>query len=497
MDSGAMLVGLGSDLLGHLRQTVAVAFCAECARRADIAIFFALLLLLAVQGTPSRATGLRNLLFVLTAGTLAVLLVKLAGLIPDKPDMLSAALWLSALWGAAWLLGKLALANRIAGMRDARYPLLPATGKDTGLLPSQSDFVNEVLIPAVMQGRGFRAVGIHGGWGSGKTRIVEGLHVRLHDHAAVSVQINIWEYQNHDDLQWGVLESLYAHPRTLASHAWLSYPLFMPLMRWMRSGLVKFKIALFGSEISGDGQLRLYWQGYLQKAVARHARAGHRVVFILDEIDRATPAAVQAALTLIQRSLSLEAISVVVPYVQEQIQHKAFNPILAASGDIRATAAAWMIENLSDPYGDTAVRYAKCQEAAVDAFYLSLAGRWADSPERQNDYFAWMEEKYLRTRYSVPPLNRDDAESILRLPQIAALVESNCKDKVSEAVAALETVLEKLAKRGGRLSIRALLGEAMYVFGLMPGNKELSPAAQVALIVGLAINKPDFQEETP
>lgn len=494
IDVGSLISEAGS-LFGKMGHLLAASLRGE-AQRAFWWPFFILIFLFAVQGTPVRTAALRNILFVLTAAMLALCLVGLSALIPDQPTMLSAALWLSALYGGTWLLGKLALANRIAGMRDARYALLPAAGDGAGLLSSQSRFVEEVLIPAVMGRGGFRAVGIHGGWGSGKSRIVEGLHARLHGSGAVSVQINIWEYQNYDDLQWGVLESLYTHPRTLASHAWLSFPLFMPLMRWFRSGLVKFKIALLGSEISGDGQLRLYWQGYLQKAVARHARAGRRVVFILDEIDRATPAAVQAAITLIQRSLTLEAVSVVVPYVPEQIRHKAFNPMFASSSDIRATAAAWLIENLHEPYGGTTVSYAGSQEAETDAFYLRLAKRWVDSPELQNDYFAWMEDKYLRTRYSVPPIDSEDAEDILRLPQIANLIRENCGDKASEAVEALKIALENLAKLGQDLPIRALLGEAMHVFSLKPGSKGLSPAAQIALIVGLAIKNPDFREET-
>lgn len=468
-------------------------FLGDGVGRAIFAIFLALLLLLAVQGTPSRAAGLRILLFVLTAGTLALLLAKLACLIPDKPGMLSAALWTAALWAAAWLLGKLALANRIAGLRDARHAIAPGGAGSASLLPSQLAFISDVLIPAVMQGDDFHAIGIQGGWGSGKTRIADGLYACLEagtagtdGHAAVPVRINIWEYQDHGDLQWGMLESLYAHPRSLEAHAWLSFPLLMPLMRWMRSGLVKFKIALFGSEVSGDGQLRLYWQGYLQKAVARHARAGRRVVFILDEIDRATPAAVQAALTLIQRSLALEGVSVVMPYVPEQIRHKAFNPILAASGDIRATAAAWLIENIHDPYAGAPATAVKSQEEAADTLYLKLIERWSESTGRQHDYFVWMEEKYLRMRFPVPRLDKGDAGAILRLPQIAVLVEENCKGGVKEAEAALEKAFVSLAASGQSLTIRALLGEAMDVLSRYPGEASLSPAEQIALIVGLA-----------
>ncbi len=450
-----------------------------------------------VQATPSRHAMVRLAglaLTILAAANFAIAGAAFMGCVPGAAGSFLSAL---LIFVGVWAVGKAVLAFHFAGLRDARYPLRRTPGHPP--LPSQQPLLDE-LHTWVDTTHGPMCMGLDGRWGAGKSTIADSFVDRLNQaphhqvtRPCVAVKISVWEYQGLYDLQWGVLQALYAHPASLRRLGWLQFPLWMWLFTWIKFGLVKVKVSLFGSQVNGDGELHLPWQDHLEIAVGRLVRRGIRIVLVLDEADRATPRVAQVAFTLIQRSLQLSGVLVLLPFVQPQIREKAFSPLLIESEDIKTTAFAWFRENLDDARPTTgaatfteAVRY-QCPEDAIpdsERLFREYAYYWLDHPELHNEYFRRMESKYLQIRKLVQPLGLDDLLAIARLP----MVRGQFLRYFGEAG------YEELRKWGEdhygqlrdvqRLTPRTLIGEWLWLFDRAPTG--LRAGECLALVIAKA-----------
>lgn len=221
-------------------------------------------------------------------------------------------------------------------------------------LPSQRKVVD--ALTRASAGRSDLApniIALRGEWGTGKTAC---MHLYEHEMAqaarvpgqrrAATVWFDCWRHQADTlpemSLFWQVASS-YA---LLWPLGWL----FVPALRLYISRIplvLKAEWKLGGGTIAFDSNSfkelpkALFWQHRLEILVRGALRSGfHRVVIVLEDIDRCAPQAAQVYVTLIRRFLAVPGVSVLVPYVDQQLSAKVFNPIGRQLPDLAATTQA-------------------------------------------------------------------------------------------------------------------------------------------------------------
>lgn len=473
-----------------------------------------LCLVLLAQAKPPRGQMSRFLMLALTvvaSANAALAGMSTAGEFPKAAQELANFL---CLFGGFWIVAKVAHAHRFAALRDARHPgslLPPATD-----LPSQAAFLAELrgMIRGASLSSG-TVLGIKGRWGSAKSYLLDRLLQTLpHPPAGelpcrcVAVKVNVWEYQNYGDLQWGILQALYAHPESLVRFGWMGQPVMAVMLAWLRMKLVRVKLSLFNGAVEGDAHLRLAWQEHLEKAVGRLAARGFRVVVALDEIDRAAAPSAQSALTLVHRSLNLPGVVVLLPYVREQVREKAFNPFVLELEDLKATAFAWFVSEMekvrrqpkaekesavsqvppgNDPYAGLG---GLPKPGDWERIFRKLSLAWAASPEYRESYYRAMEGKYLRLHKEIPPLSAADLLGITGFP----LVFGRIAHFGEEGARCMEAWLEKRYSRlhgNERLTVRNVLGEWMALLDKSPWEGDDHPEADHCLAIVIDRAKQD------
>ena len=275
-------------------------------------------------------------------------------LVTDLPKALNHAeavplgLWarLPAVAFLAILLAKLLLLHRHATRGHAR-----AGEEPPPLLPSQEEDLEELGRLITDQHLG-RVLPLEGRLGEGKSFLVQWLK---HDwdgqrSKPVVVVVDVWQQQTESDLQAAILEELFIHPAYLARLGWLHVPASFLFARWiaalrgLRSSIeLRLRESKAGIEFDFDIP-GLRWQSHFERVTARMVRSGRSTVIVLDEIDRATPAVTQAALTLARRSVDVPGVTVLIPYIRSLIRYKAFNPLQPVLPDLSSSMDAILYE---------------------------------------------------------------------------------------------------------------------------------------------------------
>lgn len=191
-----------------------------------------------------------------------------------------------------------------------------------------------------------RTILIPGSWGSGKSFIVDEVLRRLTDqggipgHKVALIHTDVWAESSEPDLHFSLFENLLSQPDVLRKHRWglryspmlgvmLLYRHVLRMLRGQRLQVKEYSVRL--------DMPQMLWQSRLEVVVARMRMKGYRLIWVLDEIDRATPELVQGALGLMRRALSLRGVTLVMPYVDRQFMFKAFYPAMVVRPDIAAT----------------------------------------------------------------------------------------------------------------------------------------------------------------
>lgn len=453
-----------------------------------------LLLLLILGRTPARSGLVRYTHFLAAAVAVFALLLAVYAVLPDSAWVV-AGIWPVALLLAGGFLGKLALASHFAALRDARhdprgrlaYPLLPFQER---ALQRIVEHVRLAPTPLVL--------GVQASWGAGKSMIMDYLSMALNAHAGryVAVRVNVWEYEDYNDLQFGAMQALLAHPRVLESYGWMDYPLWMLVREWGGLRFRAFQLGWGDSKADADGDLHLPWQTRFERIVARQHLAGRRIVFVLDEIDRASAPATQAALTMLTRSLALPGVTSVVPFVEEVIRFKAFHPGVVVLDDLRDTVSAllhdeWLrTERAAMPQpGANAGPHQMLTPGSLPTYQV-LADRFMRraSATAWVDYYVRMEERYLRQRIHLGKLGGDDLVALLRLPEIAALFAGFGADKYRELLEWTEqqAAVENSPLRDIKTQVRWLKGDLMKLLSA-PVAPDIDP--RFILVLALAMGR--------
>lgn len=439
----------------------------------------ALLLVLILARTPSRHAAAR-LFLLLAAGVAALgLWLGTARLLPEVA-WVSAVVWPTGLLLIGGLLGKMALANRYAALRDARHS---RSRVDSQPLPFQRRALDHLREQAECAPTPL-AVGLHAEWGMGKSIVMEHLLDELNQSDRfVAVKLNVWEYEDHGDQQYGAMQALLAHPRVLEGHGWLAYPLWMLAREWGGLNFRSFRFGWGKNEADADGRLHLPWQARFERIVARQHLVGRRVVFVLDEIDRASAVATQGALTLISRSLALPGVVVATSYVEDIIRFKAFHPDMVILDDLRDTVSGYLhhqwLESLKtvdanpsrqDPRRHYASSIAGSFNVQAAAF-MELA-----TPTDWSDYYKKMTERYLSHSVYLGRPDGYDLVALLQLPEVSRLFAGFGEARYQEMLAWVEreTTRGNANFRRIEMRVRWLKGDLLKLLS-MPIADGLDP----------------------
>lgn len=453
-----------------------------------------LALVLILCRTPSRFAAIRQT-YVLIMGLAALaFLIGLTGMLPDSV-WLQAVIWLPGLLLAGALVGKLMLANRFAALRDARHDRRSRV--DSNPLPFQQRALDQLREQATLSPTPL-TLGLQAKWGAGKSIVMEHLLKNLDDglDRFVAIKLNVWEYEDYDDLQFGAMQALLAHPRVLERYGWVDFPLWMLAREW---GGLSFRRIQFGwgqSQADADGKLHLPWQGRFERIVARQHLVGRRVVFVLDESERASAPATQGALTLIARSLSLPGVVAVVPFVEDVIRFKAFHPDMVVLEDLRDTIAGhfhteWLHRHIGAS-GENPVCLDSRKTCARDrlATFANLASEFMKSADSLawSDYYGQMTEKYLRHQVFLGRPDGRDLLAFLRLPEVKAMFAGLGEARYQSLLEWVEEMAEKGFPpfRKIETQIRWLKGDLLKVLSV-PVDDKVDP--RFCLMLALAMGR--------
>lgn len=461
----------------------------------QITIAGCVLLLISIIGhTPSRLALVRQSLLLLAACAALVLLLALLKLLPEA-TWVQAVIWPAGLVLMGGVLGKLALANRFAALRDARHD--PRGRVDSILLPFQKRATEKLLEQAVLAATPL-VLGLQALWGAGKSTTMDHFLQALNaqDDRFVAVRLNVWEYEDYPDLQFGVMQALLAHPKVLERYGWLNFPLWMLAREWGGLRFGAFKFSWGQTTADANGNLHLPWQSRFERIVARQHLAGRRVVFVLDEIDRASAPSAQSVLTLITRSLALPGVVAVLPFVEEVIRFKTFHPDMVELDDLRDTVTGYLHQKWLDADGlqvpgpdqESAPCRSICQDRAVA--FGTLAGQFMKqaSPTAWIEYYRQMEERYLRHRVYMGKPDGRDVLALLQFPEVRAGFVAGFGLEKFQAL--LEWVAEQVEKRDSPLrnldiQIRLFKGDLLQLLSA-PVSSSLDPRFFLMLALAMA-----------
>lgn len=255
--------------------------------------------------------------------------------------------WIFRSWVLAW-----AESNRASRRDEVERdgdPLLPSQLATVARIEAQIHS-NAGLHGAVIP--------VRGEWGSGKSTVVGAIARRApleedgadgDPRCACVVEVLAWRHQAAPSLD-GAIFARIVHTPDVVRLAWLQIPVFKLLWRTAVPYGLKFRFLGLGAEVDPNTANPLAWDRELEAIGALLGRKGHRLVVVLDEVDRCEPIAAQRFVTLVARFLHRPNIVTIFPYVPHQLAFKVFNPINAVLPELRSTlqAVLWERANRAD-----------------------------------------------------------------------------------------------------------------------------------------------------
>lgn len=259
---------------------------------------------------------------------------------------------------AAWMWLHIYLVLSLAPRSRVAYPLLFGRDDRQPLLSFQEPLVERLVRIArtVSRSGPGELVAVRGEWGSGKSHALRAMARSLEaDGGTQVVWVDVWRYESEPDLHYAIVEQVASHPKNLFPWGWWWYPASLALQHLvytLERFQARIRLSIRAGELDLNFGMPLRWQKALESLVRYKV-----VVFVLDEIDRATPAVAQAALTIARRALHLPGCKVFISYVPEQLRYKAFNPLSPAfSPDLVSTFLTVLHEDkLRTPTGYSAL----------------------------------------------------------------------------------------------------------------------------------------------
>ena len=204
-----------------------------------------------------------------------------------------------------------------------------------------------------------RVISLEGDWGNGKSRVLRELQWHFANAAAeeqdrsedadpltVMIMVDIWSFTNHLDLQFALIEELLSHPLVPAevlpgqrfSFRFWNHQTVMVALLFYRFMLFSGRLGFKAGPVEFTAtQTEGLWYFIIRTIIDKLRANNIRVVWCLDEIDRSTPEIAQQAIMLTKRFLNFPGTTIVLPYVEDMLNWKVFNPLLCTQPDLLST----------------------------------------------------------------------------------------------------------------------------------------------------------------
>ncbi len=289
-------------------------------------------------------------------------------------------------------------------------------------------------------------VALVGTWGSGKSTILSIFQDQAQDgQAPAVVYFNAWRHQADALPEFSLYREIIQTWLVVWPYGWLRVPVIryyfslLPLLFELTfdSGVGKIKFGSSRREIHAPTVPRqLFWQECLRDLARAIGKRRKRLVVIVDDIDRCAHIGAQTYISLVRRFLSVDGVTIVVPFVREQLQFKAFRPDQILIGDLMSTARALILDAL-DETKERQLLQARATHVK-DALNGSNQRDWAQVQTQSEKYlfdlaFSEMpnhirerivralEEKYLYDNLiSIQPIGGDDLVRLIERTPILA-----------------------------------------------------------------------------
>lgn len=260
-----------------------------------------------------------------------------------------------------WFLSRVWLVRQFQkfGLTDSK----PSPGEIAKIKPQQDalETLQRMLMPAnALDGR---AISLKSPWGGGKSTVLRRLQqeIEIDSRSHVLTWINIWEAETETELHRAIYETILFTP-AIFERCWFSLPWSAPrlsllLRRFVRSIKIAFKNSSIEAEANIEPELpmALTVQKQIDWIISRLRSLDFGLVIVLEEIDRATPAMAKLAITAAQRSLHRPGVTVILPYVQEHLWFKVFNPLDPGPADLTGSMNALIYESLANDKPATSI----------------------------------------------------------------------------------------------------------------------------------------------
>jgi hypothetical protein len=270
------------------------------------------------------------------------------------------------------------------------------------LLPSQQNTLNN--LQNLMSERAIaantyegRVVALKGGWGGGKTTILNYLQQQQHQYPhVVFCNINAWSIQSAPDLELAVLKQIIGNYRVISWLGWRTLPIgkifILPVIKNLKLSLpwLSGKVDLEQQE---SRPIPIEWRYLVARIGIALQSRGRHLVICLEDVDRCSYQATQSFLSLTQRFLNVPNVTVILPYVEKQLRHKAFDPLQIVEEDLQASSTAVLTSMIDVAAADLPQNP---RETPTKRRFERLQLEFLNmEPAEQEYYFSEVERRYV------------------------------------------------------------------------------------------------------
>lgn len=247
------------------------------------------------------------------------------------------------------------------------------------LIPSQERALDDLCVATADPPKDETVhVTLEGGWGVGKSRVLDALRKTSEASASsdtpadavrtLHVDVNAWRIVDPLKVEQAIVESVFGSWQVLRHGGWRLRPLWGWFGLWISR--VQLVAKSGASQVTLDGlptPVPLNDADRLRRLARVVRRSGARVLVVVDEVDRCEPIIAQSVLSVLIRSVIQPGIGALVVRVPAQMSDKVRNPVRWGLPDVSASNLAhvyhWCVDGYPNNLSELAQLVAGLREA--------------------------------------------------------------------------------------------------------------------------------------